>query len=186
VAFVSALAVALRPQSGGAAGIAVLDSALRLAGNEIRRRIRVSTKFETVPPLEANEARLAELFLTLLLHAARAWPVGGADRCELRVSVRSGSERVEVEFADDLRVMSSDELERLFDPFADSGLWVPHGIVSSLRGTMEVERGESRGAIYRLSFPELKLPTRTERSPRLSGTRKGSERAKVLIVDDEV
>jgi PAS domain S-box-containing protein len=57
----------------------VLERALKMASNEIRHRARLVRVYGDVPPVRANEVRLAQVFLNLLVNAAQAIPVGRAD-----------------------------------------------------------------------------------------------------------
>ena len=50
----------------------LLDSVLRMAFNEIRHRARIAKDFGAVPKVEANESRLAQVFLNLVMNGAQA------------------------------------------------------------------------------------------------------------------
>ena len=54
----------------------VLDASINLAWNEIRHRARLVKEYGEVPPILANEARLAQVFLNILVNAAQALRVG--------------------------------------------------------------------------------------------------------------
>ena len=74
----------------------VLDSSLRLARNEIRHRARVVRQYEDVPAVVANENRLGQVFLNLVVNAAHAIPDGAASQHEIRVVTRrAGTDRIE-------------------------------------------------------------------------------------------
>ena len=63
----------------------LLESSLRLAWNEVRHRARLVKEWQVVPPVIANEARLGEVFVNLIVNAAQAIPEGHADRNEIRL-----------------------------------------------------------------------------------------------------
>src|SRR5262249_54325091 len=66
-----------------------LQSAIRMASNETRYKAKVKSELDEVPWVLANEPRLAQVFLNLLVNAAQAFPEGGSyEGCE--IGVRSG------------------------------------------------------------------------------------------------
>src|SRR5258708_6272365 len=67
----------------------IVESATQMAWHEIRHRARLVRSLAEVPPIEANEARLGQVFLNLLVNAAQAIPEGQADVHEVRVSTRT-------------------------------------------------------------------------------------------------
>ena len=60
-----------------------------MAWHEIRHRARLVKSLADVPPVDANEARLGQVFLNLLVNAAQAIPEGHADEHEIRVATRT-------------------------------------------------------------------------------------------------
>jgi PAS domain S-box-containing protein len=88
-------------QSGPVAVRRVLDSSINIAWNEIRHRARLVKDYGDTPMVEANESRLGQVFLNLLLNAAHAIPEGETERNEIRVSTRTdGQGRAIVEIRD--------------------------------------------------------------------------------------
>ncbi len=76
-------------QSGPVALRRVLDSSINIAWNEIRHRARLVKDYGDTPMVEANESRLGQVFLNLLLNAAHAIPEGETERNEIRVTTRT-------------------------------------------------------------------------------------------------
>ena len=73
-----------------------LDAALQLVAHELRRRARVVRDFAPVPRVEANESRLGQVFLNLLVNALQALPEDGEHEVRVRVSApdrRHGARR---------------------------------------------------------------------------------------------
>ncbi len=62
----------------------IVESATQMAWHEIRHRARLVKSLAEVPPVDANEARLGQVFLNLLVNAAQAIPEGAADTNEIR------------------------------------------------------------------------------------------------------
>jgi PAS domain S-box-containing protein len=176
---------------------AVVQSAIRIAAHEIRHRARVSTSFESVRPIWANDARLEQVVLNLLLNAAQAMSETHAEHNEIRVSVRSDGEgRAVLEVSDNGEGISPDVLPRIFDPFFTTkpngvgtglGLSICHGIVATLGGQVTVHSEPGEGTTFRVALPttdapETPGPSRTSDVP----TAPSARRARVLVVDDEV
>jgi len=172
----------------------VLDSSLRIARNEIRQRARLTKEYHPLPAVHANESRLAQVFLNLIINAAQAIPEGRADQNEIRIlAQRDDDGRVLVEFRDTGCGMSPNVLKRLFTPFFTTkpagigtglGLSICHGIVSSLGGEITVESEVGKGSVFRVRLnpapgeaPEVQKPV----SKLPAAQRRGS----VLFVDDE-
>ena len=75
-------------------------SAINMAFNEIRHRAQLVRDYEEVGPITANEGRLGQVFLNLLVNAAQAIPEGAAAMHTIRVVLRQGAEHVLVEVHD--------------------------------------------------------------------------------------
>jgi PAS domain S-box-containing protein len=175
----------------------VVQSAIRITAHEIRHRARVSTSFEPTRPVWANDARLEQVILNLLLNAAQAMRETDTDRNEIRVSVRSDGEgRAILEVADNGEGIPPEVLPRIFDPFFTTkphgvgtglGLSICHGIVAALGGQVTVHSEPGEGTTFRVALPttdapETAAPTRKSDAPSSAG----APRARVLVVDDEV
>ena len=95
-----------------------LESALRLAGNEIRHRARVARSWGEVPPVLGSELRLVQVFVNLLLNAAQAIDEGRAGANEIGVSLaRDARGWAVVEITDTGRGMTPEIQARIFEPF---------------------------------------------------------------------
>ncbi len=131
----------------------VLDSSLRMAWNEIRHRARVVKDYGEVPPVLANESRLGQVFLNLIVNAAQAIPEGHADANEIRLRTRTrrgpgpDGERVLVQLSDTGVGISPANRHKLFDPFFTTkpagigtglGLAICHRIITALGGEITV------------------------------------------------
>ena len=70
---------------------AVMDSAAKLAAGELRPRAQLVRDYAAeVPQVEGNEARLAQVFLNLIINAAQALPEGKPEQNEVRLVTRRG------------------------------------------------------------------------------------------------
>ena len=173
---------------------AVLESALRLAGNELRHRARVVQAFEAVPTVLASAPRLVQVFLNLLVNAAQALGEreGGVD--EVTVRVREAGGRVVVEVQDTGPGIPADVMPHVFDPFFTTkpvgggtglGLSISHSIITELGGEIAVESELGRGTTFRVTLDAARddaagMERFTPHPPRPSVAR-----MRVLVADDE-
>jgi PAS domain S-box-containing protein len=172
----------------------VVELACKMADNVIRHRARLITDFEQVPLVDANEGRLGQVFLNLLLNAAQAIPDGRASENEIKVSIRNeGTGRVLVEVRDSGVGMSKDVLARIFDPFFTTkpvgvgtglGLSICHGIIEAMGGKISVESEPDKGSVFRVSLRALARKDEPK-VPRQAQAPLPAPRARVLVVDDE-
>ncbi|MCP3163950.1 PAS domain S-box protein [Myxococcus qinghaiensis] len=172
----------------------VLDSTLNLATTEIRHRARLVKFFEDVTPVRANESRLGQVFLNLLVNAAQAIPEGSPDRHEIRVCARMGDGgRVMVEVSDTGVGIAAEHLPRLFDPFFTTkapgvgtglGLSICHNLVTALGGEIRVRSSPNRGSTFQVLLPAAERPREVAQPPPLD-TPAAEKRGRLLVVDDE-
>ncbi len=176
----------------------VVKSAIRIAAHEVRHRARVQTSFMPLRPIWANEARVEQVALNLLINAAQAMPETRAAENEIRISVRPDTdERAVLEVSDNGQGIPSEILPRIFDPFFTTkapgvgtglGLSICHGIVTSLGGQITVHSEPGEGTTFRVVLPTIPDDAETLDSETPESTRPspGGPRARVLVVDDEV
>ena len=180
--------------SGPVALRRVLDSSINIAWNEIRHRARLVKDYGETPMVEANEGRLGQVFLNLLLNAAHAIPEGATERNEIRVSTRTDARGFAVVEVRDSGTGIPPEIQaRIFDPFFTTkssgegtglGLSICSGIVSALGGDIRVESETGRGSTFRVTLPPV-----TIEAPGVTPSRGVPEAeaqgGRMLIVDDE-
>jgi PAS domain S-box-containing protein len=169
-----------------------IDSAVTLAWNEIRHRARLVKVYQQVPEVWANEARLGQVFLNLLINAAHSIPEGAADRNEIRVSTRvDGQGRVVAEVRDTGAGIPEDIRSRVLEPFFTTkppgegtglGLSICHSIVTSLGGELRFTSEVGKGTTFRVV-----LSPRTVEDGERSAEKvvKAVRRVRILAVDDE-
>jgi two-component system cell cycle sensor histidine kinase/response regulator CckA len=171
----------------------VIESSIDMAWNEIRHRARLVREFGPVPAVIANEARLGQVFLNLLMNAAQAIPEGHVAEHRVRVVTREQGDRVVVEIIDTGAGIAPDVRERIFDPFFTTkpvgegiglGLSICHGIVANLGGEIQVESAPGRGSTFRVLLPASNR-VRVDDPSRPPRTLLPPRRARVLLVDDE-
>jgi signal transduction histidine kinase len=170
----------------------VLEAAINMAYNAIRPRARLVKDYDAVPAVDGNEARLAQVFLNLLLNAAEATREGDAEGQQIRVVLQKSADgRCVVEVSDTGRGIPPEELGRVLDPFFTTkpghgtglGLAMSHTIVAGLGGEIAIESEVGRGSTVRVTLPASK-----ELAPPASGRHPSDRpmrRARVLVIDDE-
>jgi signal transduction histidine kinase len=138
----------------------VLDACANLAWGELRARARLVRDLGPVPPVLGSDARLAQLFVNLVVNALEAIPPGRPDEHEVAISSRLLPDgRVAVEVRDTGRGIPEADLPRIFDPFFTTkppgagtglGLAICHAIVTAVGGAIEVESAVGRGSTFRV------------------------------------
>ncbi|CAN5793667.1 hypothetical protein BH11GEM2_BH11GEM2_39000 [soil metagenome] len=172
---------------------ATMESSVGMAWNEIRHRARLIKEYGAVPPVEANEARLGQVFLNLLVNAAQALPEGDADRNEIRIRTRLDGAQVIIEVSDTGAGIPPEIIGRIFDAFFTTkavgagtglGLAICQRIVSDMGGQLTVESKVGSGTTFRVALPvarrEAGLLTPIGVHPQAT-----IRRGRILIVDDE-
>jgi len=177
----------------------VLESSINLASSEIYHRARLTTERGPIPPVLANEARLGQVFVNLLVNAAQAIPEGAVDRNEICVATRTDEAgHAVVEVRDTGAGIAPELLARLFDPFFTTkpvgegtglGLSICHGIVSALGGELTVESEPGRGSTFRVSLPPATItaegqPVRVG-APTPVAAPAPPRRGRILVIDDD-
>jgi len=172
----------------------VLDSTIRMAWNELRHRAKLVRKFGTVPLVEANESRLGQVFLNLIINAVHALPSGNyeANRITITTSL-DGQGRVVVGIADTGSGIPVEVRPRLFTPFFTTkpvgvgtglGLAISHKIITQLGGTITFETEIGKGTEFKVTLPVAANQSPERGSPR-STSAPAYRRGTILVVDDE-
>lgn len=173
----------------------VLESALRMAGNEIRYRARLVRDYGDPVRVEAREVELGQVLLNLLVNGAQAIPEGDAEHHEVRVVTRQRGAEAVIEIRDTGVGIPADKLERVFEPFyttkpsgVGTGLGLPicRSIIQSLGGRLELESEVGRGSVFRIVLPAVAPPSlESLPAPERELSPASSRRGRILIVDDE-
>ncbi|WP_257454057.1 hybrid sensor histidine kinase/response regulator [Archangium lipolyticum] len=172
----------------------VVEAALKFASTTLRYRARVTWDFQETARVEANEARLVQVFINLLVNAAQAIPEGHADENEIRVTTAMEEGGfVVVEVSDTGKGMGPEVLEHLFEPFFTTkpmgegtglGLSISRNIIEGLGGSLTVRSTPGKGSTFRVTLPAARREsTASQSKPRAPVT--GQKGGCVLVVDDE-
>jgi nitrogen-specific signal transduction histidine kinase/CheY-like chemotaxis protein len=171
-----------------------LESAVNMAMSHIRSRAQLVRDFSPVPAVLADESRLGQVFLNLLVNAAHAIPEGAAEKNRITVrTLRGPAGEAIVEIEDTGRGIEPWKMERIFEPFwtdkpvgvgTGLGLSIVHGIVMALGGDITVRSEPGTGSVFRVTLPPAAAqagePRAKPEQPRSEG-----KRPRLLLIDDE-
>jgi len=174
----------------------VLDASIKVADNEIRHRARLVRSYGDVPLVYANEARLGQVFLNLLVNALQALPQGSITTNELRVVTLthkvSGSALVEIR--DNGPGIPPEILNRVFEPFFTTkpvgvgsglGLSICRSIVSAHGGRIEIESEVGKGTVVRVTLLPADVSDLNHEPHAGAAKPRPGRRLSVLVIDDE-
>ncbi len=173
--------------------VPVVELAINIAFNEIRHRARLVKDFGKIPLVVADDSRLGQVFINLLVNAAQSLPDGMSEVNEIRITTctdEAGSAVIEIR--DTGPGMSASVVARIFDPFYTTkpigvgtglGLSICQNIVTGLGGEISVVSAAGQGTCFRIALP----PATVQRVALPSAPPKTASgpRAAVLVVDDE-
>jgi PAS domain S-box-containing protein len=176
---------------------ALLESALRMVGNDIRHHAELVEDFRPVPKVRANEARLSQVFLNLLVNAVQA--LEGVSAKPARISVATSTDeagRAVVEVTDTGCGIPPENLDRIFDPFFTTkpiglgtgiGLSLCHSTVKAMQGEIQVESALGHGSLFRVVLPPARADDgELAEPPAVESIRRLLPPQRILVMDDDL
>jgi PAS domain S-box-containing protein len=173
-----------------------IEWAIRATSHEFHHRAQLRTEFAETPAVIADETRLEQVFVNLLVNAAHAIEPGNADRNGVCVATRTDERGgAAIEIRDTGAGMGPDVIKRIFDPFFTTkagigtglGLSICHGIVNSLGGQIQVESELGKGTTFRVLLPAA-APVEKIGAAIAAGvpeTARPRLHGRILVIDDE-
>ncbi|MBK7861263.1 MAG: response regulator [Archangiaceae bacterium] len=169
---------------------ATLEAAMAIAAHELQATATVERDLGEVPRVLANEARLGQLLLNLLVNASRSFTPHEASRNRLTVRTWAEGEAVLVEIGDNGPGLPPQVLARLFDPLATHqvgsssslGLAICKRLVGSLGGDLTATSAPGAGTRFRVRLQQA-VAVAAAPAPRVEVALGGKPR--VLVIDDE-
>jgi signal transduction histidine kinase/CheY-like chemotaxis protein len=167
-----------------------VTTALTMAEGHTKPRARVHIDVGQVPRVVANETRLVQVFLNLVVNAAQAIEEGRADENEISIVARTIGARVAIEVRDTGRGIPRELLDKVREPFFTTkpvgegtglGLALCETTVQRYGGSLEIE-SEPGHTVVRVLLPA------TEEHGRVSDPappRAGRAPLRILVIDDE-
>jgi two-component system, cell cycle sensor histidine kinase and response regulator CckA len=182
-----------RPQAASQASVErAVEWAIWTTSRELNNRARLVRRLEPVPPVKADESRLGQVLVNLLINAAQAIPPGDVEHNEVSITTRrDGRGWVVVEVRDTGAGIPPEIIQRIFEPFFTTkavgsgtglGLSICHGIVASLGGELTLESRVGEGSLFRVTLPPA--PIEEIREAPLAEAR-ALPRGRILVIDDE-
>jgi signal transduction histidine kinase/CheY-like chemotaxis protein len=177
---------------------AVVEDAVRMAGNELRHKGALQFELGAVPKVKGDPRKLVQVFINLLMNAADALPEGRVAENKVRVALGKdarGWAKIEVE--DNGVGMNDVVRRRVFDPFFTTkpvgkgtglGLSICHGIVASMDGDVAVESMEGAGTCFTVRLPPADVVVAEPAPIAIAAAPAPAPkpaRLRVLVVDDE-
>ena len=173
----------------------VCDAAIRVVSSLVRHRASVTTEYaDDTPAVIANESRLGQVIVNLIINASHAMPDRPGAENQIVVRTRrlaSGECAIDVE--DNGTGISPDVLPRLFDPFFTTkpvgdgtglGLSVCQSIVASLQGRIDVDTTQGVGTTFSVVLPAAPPLVAGASEPVVHSSPSAAGR-RVLVIDDE-
>ncbi|MEZ4364230.1 MAG: ATP-binding protein [Kofleriaceae bacterium] len=174
-----------------------ISLAVKMTASFVRRRALVKVESTTSRLIEVVESRVVQVLINLMMNAAQAIPDGRADATIL-IRARDEGEGVAIEVIDDGVGMPPEVRSRAFDPFFTTkpmvgtglGLSICHGLVTAMRGKIELDSSAGAGTTVRIWFPGAQERARevaggVAGAPRRASADAQPLRLRVLAIDDE-
>jgi CheY-like chemotaxis protein len=144
--------------------------------------------------VEANEARLGQVFLNLLVNAAQAIPEGQSEHNTVTIVTGHEDEMVTIDITDTGDGIAPDILPRIFDVFFTTkpvdvgtglGLAICHRTLTALGGRLEVKSKVGEGTTFRVALRRAPTGLTAEIPIQSVSVPSKERRATVLVVEDE-
>lgn len=173
----------------------VIELSIQLVESQIRHRASLVREYGPTPLVDADESRLSQVFVNLLINAAQAITDRKSDDPEIRIVTSTDDHGCAIiEVRDNGPGIAEANRSRIFDPFFTTkavgvgtglGLSICHGIVTTHGGEITFETVSGLGTSFRVMLP----PARLDGAPRVAERAivrvPGGRRGRVLVVDDE-
>ncbi len=178
---------------GPADATRAIEAAISLAAPQIRQKAILVRDLREVGPVVIHEARLAQVFLNLLINAAHAVESGRAEHSHIEVKAWQEGDRGIFEVSDDGCGIPRESLGRIFEPFFSTkpvgrgtglGLSISRDIIQRAGGTISAHSQVGVGTTFRVELPVV--PPRAEERARAAAPGDANAAVyRVLVVDDE-
>lgn len=172
----------------------VIEVAISMAFNEIKYRARLVKEYGRTSTILANDGRLSQVFLNLLINAAHSITEGDLESNEIRVRTWQEGDEVFAEVRDTGKGISNEDLPHLFEPFFTTkeigvgtglGLPISKSIVEEYGGRIEVESEVGKGTSFVVRLPVEKVAGEDEAAQVDQVATSSGVRGRILVVDDE-
>jgi PAS domain S-box-containing protein len=174
---------------------AVVRSVLRLVGKDAEAHARLAVDLEETGPVSADESRLVQVVLNLMVNAIQAVRGGRPEEMEIAVRTRREGTGAAIEVADSGPGVPLADRASIFEPFFSTkalgegtglGLFVSRNIIREFGGEITVGDRPEGGALFRVVLPGLHGSRSSEPEPPAApqNTEVG-RKARILVIDDD-
>jgi len=172
--------------------VSVVKSVLKLLRKEIEANARLVEDLGASPLVLANEARLVQVLVNLLMNAWQALPK--PDPTLHVIGVRTGFHESDalIEIWDSGPGVPPERRSQIFEPFVTTkdvgagtglGLFVCRNIIRSLQGQITVHDAPGGGALFRVTLPATTQRDVASSPPPVLAPK--ARRPRILIIDDD-
>jgi len=172
-----------------------LAAAAKMVTTRTAPRGRIALALGPAAAINADETRLVQIFVNLMLNAADALPPDRAQDNRIDVRSRLEGKWAVVEVDDNGSGIDPALRDRVFDPFFTTkpvgegtglGLFVTRNLVEALGGTIALCASAAGGARFTIRLPTVPAPEEAAPAmPTPAPPASDARRGRVLIIDDE-
>jgi len=139
-----------------------VDTAQKLAFNELKYRARVEVELQALPMVLGIEGKLSQVVLNLMMNAAHAIEPGKIEENLVKIAGRVSKNSVFLEISDTGSGIPPENLERIFEPFFTTkppslgtglGLHLCRQIISDHGGDLSVSSEPGVGTTFVIRLP---------------------------------
>jgi signal transduction histidine kinase/CheY-like chemotaxis protein len=172
----------------------VIEGAINMVFNEIKYRAKLVKEYGETSTIMANDGRLSQVFLNLLVNAAHAIPENSLEENEIRVRTWQEGDEVFAEVRDTGHGIPRATLMRIFEPFfttkavgSGTGLGLPisRAIVEEHGGRIEVRSEVGRGTSFVVRLPLGGADWGEEQAPPAEVFERPEVSGRILVIDDD-
>jgi PAS domain S-box-containing protein len=172
----------------------VIEIAVNMVFHEIKYRCRLVKEYQKTSSIMANDGRLSQVFLNLLVNATHSIEEGDVDSNEIRVRTWEEGGEVFAEVRDTGKGIGERDIARIFQPFFTTkevgvgtglGLAISKTIVEGYGGTIDVTSEIGRGTSFVVRLPIEQDEEAVEAVPHQETAPEPSIHGRILVIDDE-
>ncbi len=150
-----------RPRPAPRQPVSVTRTAMQVLGFVARQlqqsQIRVTTNFQSVPPVLAAPEQLEQVFLNLVINAIESMPAGG----RLHIAIYPEDGQVVAAFTSSSPAIPPEVLPHIFEAFYTTrpdgsglGLWISHNLLQQHDGSLTAENlPDGQGVVFTVKLP---------------------------------
>lgn len=169
---------------------ATVEIAVNMSMYELRQRAAVSIELPALPLVLADEARLTQVLVNLLVNAGQAFRTNDPSKNRVTVSAEESGDHLWISVTDNGPGIAADVLPRIFDPFFTTkpvgrgtglGLSISQSIVTALQGELTCTSEVGGGTTFRVRLPVARDRLEVGSSAARVDV---APRGRILVVDD--